>query len=91
MGKLDDVKAAIDSGIYLIDVREPGEYAEGHIPGAVNIPLRTVAQSLDMIPSDQPVLVYCASGLRAGTGHGCAAPARLRQRESVPRRLEGLE
>jgi rhodanese-related sulfurtransferase len=70
MGKLDDVKAAIDSGIYLIDVREPGEYAEGHLPGAVNIPLRTVAQSLDMIPSDQPVLVYCASGLRAGQATG---------------------
>ncbi|MBK8047440.1 MAG: hypothetical protein IPK16_10160 [Anaerolineales bacterium] len=67
MGKLDDVKAAIDAGIYLIDVREPAEYAEGHIPGAVNIPLRTLAQSLDKIPQDQPVLVYCASGLRAGT------------------------
>jgi rhodanese-related sulfurtransferase len=66
-GKLDDVKAAIDSGVFLVDVREPSEFAEGHIEGAVNIPLRTVTQSLDMIPSDQPVLVYCASGLRAGT------------------------
>lgn len=66
MGKLDDVKAAIDSGIFLVDVREPSEFEAGHIPGAVNIPLRTLAQSLDMIPSDQPVLVYCASGHRAG-------------------------
>jgi rhodanese-related sulfurtransferase len=67
MGKLDDVKAAVEAGALLIDVREASEYAEGHIPGAINIPLRTVAQNLDKIPTDKPVLVYCASGLRAGT------------------------
>ena len=66
-GKIDDVKAAIDAGAYVIDVREPKEYADGHIPGAVNIPLRTLAQNLDKVPADQPVLLYCASGLRAGT------------------------
>ena len=66
-GKIEDVKAAVEAGAYLIDVRERSEYAEGHIPGAVNIPLRTLAQNLDKVPSDQPVLVYCASGLRAGT------------------------
>ena len=66
-GKIEDVKAAVEAGAYLIDVREPAEYAEGHIPGAVNIPVRTLAQNLDKVPSDQPVLVYCASGLRAGT------------------------
>ena len=51
---------------YLIDVRTPAEYAEGHIPGAVNIPLRTLADNLDQIPSDENVVVYCASGHRAG-------------------------
>lgn len=65
-GKVDDVKAAIENGAYVIDVREESEYAEGHIPGAVNIPIRTLAQSLDKVPTDQPVLVYCASGHRAG-------------------------
>lgn len=65
-GKLEDVQAAIAGGAYLIDVREPDEYAAGHLPGAVNIPLRTLAQNLDQVPSDQPVLVYCASSLRAG-------------------------
>jgi rhodanese-related sulfurtransferase len=52
----------------LIDVREASEYAEGHIPGAINIPLRTLTQNLDKVPADQPVFVYCASGLRAGDG-----------------------
>jgi len=66
VGKIDDVKAAIEAGAYVIDVREANEYAEGHIPGAVNIPIRTLAQNLDKVPTDQPVLVYCASGHRAG-------------------------
>lgn len=66
-GKMDDVQAAMDAGVLLIDVREESEFAAGHLPGAINIPLRTVAQNLDKIPTDQPVLVYCASGLRAGT------------------------
>lgn len=65
-GKIDDVKAAIDAGAYVIDVREASEYEAGHIPGAVNIPIRTLAQNLDKVPADQPVLVYCASGHRAG-------------------------
>lgn len=50
----------------VIDVREPAEYAEGHVPGAINIPLRTLTDHLDVIPMDRPVVVYCASGHRAG-------------------------
>ena len=53
-------------GTVLIDVREPSEYADGHIPGAVNIPIRALADNLDKIPTDRPVFVYCASGWRAG-------------------------
>ena len=65
-GKIEDVKAAIEAGAYVIDVREASEYEAGHIPGAVNIPIRTLAQNLDKVPADQPVLIYCASGHRAG-------------------------
>lgn len=53
---------------FLLDVRQPGEYAEGHIPGAVNIPLRELGEHIDMIPTDRPVIVYCKSGWRAGIG-----------------------
>ena len=49
----------------VIDVREPSEYAEGHIPNAVNIPLRSVTENLDKIPTEKPVVVYCSSGYRA--------------------------
>lgn len=62
---VEQLTAAIDNGAFLIDVREPDEYDEGHIPGAVNIPMRTLAQALDDIPTDQPIVVYCASGHRA--------------------------
>lgn len=53
------------SGALVIDVRETSEYAEGHIPGAVNIPIRTLTQNLDKIPTDRQVYVYCKSGFRA--------------------------
>jgi rhodanese-related sulfurtransferase len=67
VGKIEAVKEILATGeARLIDVREAGEYAEGHLPGAINIPLRTLAQNLDKIPVDKPVLVYCKSGLRAG-------------------------
>lgn len=64
---LDAFKEQMDvTDIYLVDVREPSEYEAGHIEGAVNIPIRTLAQNLDKVPSDMPVIVYCASGQRAG-------------------------
>lgn len=67
VGKIDAFKEMLENASpVLIDVREESEYAEGHIPGAINIPIRTLAQNLDKIPADQPVMVYCASGLRAG-------------------------
>lgn len=65
IGDVEKLNGALDAGAFLIDVREESEYADGHIPGAVDIPIRTLAQSLDQIPTDQPVIVYCASGFRA--------------------------
>jgi len=56
------------SGALVIDVRETGEYEEGHVPGAINIPLRTLAANVDKIPTDTQVYVYCKSGFRAAQG-----------------------
>ena len=52
----------------LVDVREPSEYQAGYIPSAINIPLRALVQSLDQIPRDRPVVIYCASGYRSAMG-----------------------
>ena len=51
----------------LLDVRTVDEYAEGHIPGSINIPLDTVASVLEHIPDkDTPLFVHCLSGGRSG-------------------------
>ena len=47
VGKIDAFKEAVAAGAVLIDVREVSEYEAGHIPGAVNIPLRTLTENLD--------------------------------------------
>jgi len=49
----------------LLDVRTPKEFAEGHLPGAVNIPHDQLASRLSEIDRDHWVLVYCRSGARA--------------------------
>lgn len=51
----------------ILDVRTPKEYAEGHIPGAVNIPYDQLADRLGDVPAgpDDEVVVHCYSGKRA--------------------------
>lgn len=51
-----------------VDVREPSEYTSGHIKGAINIPLRSLADNLDKIPRDRTVVLYCSTGYRTGIG-----------------------
>lgn len=70
LGTVDKLKEAMDAGAVVVDVREESEYADGHIPGALDIPIRTLAQNLDKIPKDKPVVVYCASGFRAALSTG---------------------
>jgi rhodanese-related sulfurtransferase len=52
----------------LVDVREPSEYRSGHIPDAINIPLRTLTHHLDKIARDRPVVLYCSTGYRSAMG-----------------------
>lgn len=52
--------------VYLLDVREPDEYAAGHIPGITLIPMGEVPDRLSEIPTDKTVVVTCRSGNRSG-------------------------
>ena len=64
-----EAKALIDNGdCLLLDVREPDEYAEGHIPGAVNLPLDRIRAGEELLPQDKDglLLVYCLTGRRTG-------------------------
>lgn len=53
------------TGAPLIDVREPNEYTEAHIPGAWLVPLASVPNRLDVVPADGTVYVVCARGTRS--------------------------
>lgn len=55
------------SSTRIIDVREPFEFAEEHIPGAVNIPLNSIPAHAEEIRNfNAPVVLYCRSGNRSG-------------------------
>lgn len=61
---LEQLKAQPD--IVVIDVREPSEYAEAHIPGVTLIPLSEVPDRLAEIPRDKTVILTCRTGNRSG-------------------------
>ena len=52
---------------FLLDVREPWEFAQGHAPGATLIPLGELAGRIDELPDDTPIYVICRSGNRSLT------------------------
>ena len=49
----------------VLDVRHPGEYANGHVPGAKNVPLEELSGRLDEVPHDGVMAVICAGGNRS--------------------------
>lgn len=59
-----DQLAALGSPV-LIDVREPDEFAGGHAPGAVNLPMSQLGDRLDEVPTDVPVHIICQVGGRS--------------------------
>jgi rhodanese-related sulfurtransferase len=92
--KLDDLepvtrkqllKMIREGGVTVLDVRPPDEFALGHVPGAVNIPLRALKERLTEISPDREIVAYCR-------GEYCVlsfeAVALLRARGFKVRRLE---
>ncbi|MFH9725065.1 rhodanese-like domain-containing protein [Streptomyces sp. NPDC017254] len=57
--------AGLAHGAFVIDVREPDEYAAGHVPGARSTPLSALGAVLGELPGGRPVYVICASGNRS--------------------------
>ncbi|MFI7435505.1 rhodanese-like domain-containing protein [Micromonospora haikouensis] len=62
---LADFAAAHANGATVVDVREPFEYVEGHVPGARSVPLGQLAAAVGELPRNHPVYVICASGGRS--------------------------
>ena len=74
---VQELKAAMDAGevgttddpdaaAVLVDVREPYEFAEAHVPGAELAPMQTVPGLVPSLPTDRPVYLVCATGNRSG-------------------------
>ena len=61
-----NLKSIIDEGAYLVDVRTPAEFAEGHVKGSVNIPLDTISNNLQKFSNKNNIIVFCRSGNRSG-------------------------
>jgi hydroxyacylglutathione hydrolase len=66
--------------IVLVDVREPNEWDEGHVPGSLSIPLSDLWARLGDIPADREVVVIAAIGRRASTAASLLARAGRRSR-----------
>jgi rhodanese-related sulfurtransferase len=64
-------------GAFILDVREPYEWNENHIPGAYLIPLGELAGRIDELPKDQEIVVVCRSGNRSQTGRDILLDAGL--------------
>ncbi|WP_460293698.1 FAD-dependent oxidoreductase [Clostridium tertium] len=62
---VDKVRKLVESGAYIIDVREIREYENGHIKGAKNIPLSQLRERINEIPKDIPVYLHCRTGQRS--------------------------
>jgi rhodanese-related sulfurtransferase len=62
---IDTLEERMAEGVVVVEVREDDEYLDGHVGGAVLIPLGTVPDRVGEIPTDQPVLVICARGGRS--------------------------
>lgn len=63
-----EAAALRDDGAFMLDVREPDEWAAGHIPGATLIPLGQRTARMGELPRDQPLVVVCRSGRRSAEG-----------------------
>jgi phage shock protein E len=61
-----DARRLVQAGARLVDVRTPEEFASGHIPGAVNIPVQDLGRRMtELDGKERPIVLYCRSGARS--------------------------
>ena len=78
-----EASAKRDAGVFILDVREPDEWNEGHIPGTTLIPLGELASRIDELPQDQEIVVVCRSGNRSAKGRDILLSAGFQQVTSM--------
>lgn len=62
---VDELAQRREAGQMVLDVRNPDEYEEAHVPGVVLIPLGELVERVDEVPTDGPLPIICRSGARS--------------------------
>jgi rhodanese-related sulfurtransferase len=67
-----EAKALIEGkpDVVILDVRTPSEFEDGHLEGAINIPVDDLAERLDELSEDDELLIYCRTGNRSARAVG---------------------
>ena len=86
-----DLLARIDAGVapLVVDVRTRREFASGHVPGAINVPLTSLALGAKVPRGDAPVVVYCGHGPRARMAASLMRRAGCRQIQFLEGHMAG--
>jgi rhodanese-related sulfurtransferase len=62
----EDARTLLGRGGLVVDVRSGGEFAAGHVPESVNLPMHLIPiMASERLPSDRPLLICCESGARS--------------------------
>jgi rhodanese-related sulfurtransferase len=80
---VETAAAKRDAGAFILDVRQPEEWNEFHIPGSTLIPLGELASRVDELPRDQEIVVVCRSGNRSAQGRDILLEAGFMQVTSM--------
>jgi hydroxyacylglutathione hydrolase len=72
---VDELRQQMGEGqdLQVVDVRQPGEYTSGHVPGAIHIPLARLAERVTQLRPERPTAVLCAGGYRSSAATGILA------------------
>jgi len=66
--KSTEARRRVEAGARLVDVRTSGEFAAGHIPGAINLPVQDLERRMgELTGKDRPIVLYCRSGARSSS------------------------
>ncbi len=69
---IDSFKAVVAQSpdtIHIIDVRDPAEFEQGHVAGAVNLSIDDLEDKVAELPSDKPIVFVCSTGARSGEAY----------------------
>jgi rhodanese-related sulfurtransferase len=72
---VQEAKDKIDNGAQIIDVRTPGEYSGGHVPGSINIPHMSILAQKEKLAADKQLVFICQVGQRSALACEFAAAA----------------